>query len=252
MSNLGKILMYVALAGAIVAGVFGVLLIGKYNDTKTNLTQSEQAKQVSDAAAKQAKAEALSAAQAKADAEAELSTATTKVNDLTTQLTAAQKTADEASTALKTATDAAKTAQDNLDKIKATLGDQTAEQIIAAEKKAEADLAASQSEQKILQDQVQASQVQIADLTDAINRSKVGKMPPGVSGKVTFVNRTWNFVVLDVGLANGVVPNGELIVYRGRDFLGKVKVTSVEANSSVADILPDAKSDIQVGDYVLN
>jgi hypothetical protein len=77
-------------------------------------------------------------------------------------------------------------------------------------------------------------------------------MPPGISGKVTFVNTTWNFVVLNVGLSNGVVPNGELIVYRGRDFLGKVKVTSAEDNTAVADILPGAKADIQVGDDVLN
>jgi cell shape-determining protein MreC len=99
---------------------------------------------------------------------------------------------------------------------------------------------------------LQASQKQIADLQDAINRKTTGNMPPGISGKVTFVNRAWNFVVLNVGLSNGVVPNGELIVYRGRDFLGKVKVTSAEQNTSVADILPDAKADIQIGDDVLN
>ena len=75
---------------------------------------------------------------------------------------------------------------------------------------------------------------------------------PGVSGKVTFVDNTWNFVVLDVGLANGVVPNGELIVYRGRSFLGKVKVTKVDPNDAVAEILPDTKGVIQIGDSVLN
>jgi hypothetical protein len=89
-------------------------------------------------------------------------------------------------------------------------------------------------------------------LKDAINRTATGTLPPGISGKVTFVNRTWNFVVLNVGLSNGIVPNGELIVYHGRNFLGKIKVTSAEATSSVADILPDAKADIQVGDDVIN
>jgi hypothetical protein len=34
--------------------------------------------------------------------------------------------------------------------------------------------------------------------------------------------------------------------------LGKVKVTTAENNSCVADILPDASGNIQVGDYVLN
>ena len=47
-------------------------------------------------------------------------------------------------------------------------------------------------------------------------------------------------------------PNGELIVYRGQNFLGKVRVTKADPNDSVAEILPDIKGDIQVGDDVLN
>ena len=123
---------------------------------------------------------------------------------------------------------------------------------MADEAKAESDLATAQSEQKILADSLQSTQQQVADLKDEINRKKTGLMPPGISGRVTFVNRTWNFVVLDVGLSNGIVPNGELIVYRNNSFLGKVKVTSAEANTSVADIEPSVKGDIQTGDYVLN
>jgi hypothetical protein len=115
-----------------------------------------------------------------------------------------------------------------------------------------AQVAADNAEQKILQDQLQASVAQAAQYKAEINKVGVGDIPPGVTGKVTFVNTTWNFVVLNVGLSNGVVPNGELLVYRGRNFLGKVKVTSAEDNTSVADILPDAKADIQVGDDVLN
>jgi multidrug efflux pump subunit AcrA (membrane-fusion protein) len=171
---------------------------------------------------------------------------------LNTQLTAAQKQAADAATAVQTATDAAKTATDALAKIQATLGDETADQYKADKTKAEADLAAAQSEQKILQDQFQASQSQIADLQDALKRSKTGTMPPGVSGKVTFVDHAWNFVILNVGLSNGVVPNGELIVYRGRSFLGKLRVTKADPNDAVAEILPDVKGDIQIGDSVLN
>jgi len=248
MSKLGKILLWVALVGAIVAIGAGIALTLQYNDTKANLAQTQQAK----AAADKATAKAKAATAAKAESDKQLADAKTQVDDLTTKLTDAKKQADDANTAVKTANDAAKTAQDTLDKIKATLGDETPEQYKADKTKAESDLAAAQSEQKILQDQLQASQAQVADLTDAINRSKTGKMPPGVSGKVTFVDRTWNFVILDVGLANGVVPNGELIVYRGRNFLGKVRVTKADPNDAVAEILPDLKGDIQIGDSVLN
>jgi FtsZ-interacting cell division protein ZipA len=251
MSKLGKMLLYLALAGAIAALIAGGLIIKKRGEDAATLAQTQAAKDAADKATAKAKAETATATAAKADSDAKLATATTKIDDLNTQLTTAQKTANDAAAAVKTANDAAKTAQDALDAIKKTLGSETPEQYLADKTKAEADLATAQSEQKILQDQLQASQTQITDLKDAINRSKTGAMP-GVSGKVTFVDRTWNFVVLDVGLSNGVVPNGELIVYRGRTFLGKVRVTKVDPNDAVAEILPDLKGDIQVGDSVLN
>jgi len=252
MSKLGKILLWVALVGAIVAVGAGVALVLQFNDTKQTLVQTQQAKAAAEQATVKAKAETEAVTAAKAESDKQLADAKSQVDDLNTKLTEAKKEASDAATAVQTANATAKTAQDTLDAIKKTLGDETPEQYLADKTKAEADLAAAQSEQKILQDQLQASQSQIADLRDEINRSKTGTMPPGVSGKVTFVDRTWNFVVLDVGLTNGVVPNGELIVYRGRNFLGKVKVTKADPNDAVAEILPDIKGDIQVGDSVLN
>jgi hypothetical protein len=251
MSKLGKILLWAALAGAIVAVGAGVALVLQYNDTKTNLVQTQAAKATAEQAAKKAQAETAAANAAKADSDSKLVTANSKIDDLNTQLTAAQKQVSDATTAAQTATDAAKAAQDKLDAITKTLNGKTADEIVAAEAKAESDLSAAQAEQKIIQDQLQASQQQVADLTDAINRSKTGQMP-GVSGKVTFVDYAWNFVILDVGLSAGVVPNGELIVYRDKAFLGKVRVTKVDPNDSVAEILPDIQGRIQVGDKVLN
>jgi len=252
MSKLGKILLWVALVGAFVAVGAGIALVLKYNDTKEDLAQTQLAKAAADKATAQAKQETADIKTAKAETDANLVTANTKIGDLTTQLTAAQKAATDAATAVQTANDAAKKAQADLDAITKTLNGKTADEIVAAEAKAESDLTAAQSEQKILQDSLQSSQTQVADLTDALKRSKTGTMPPGISGKVTFVDHAWNFVILDVGLSNGVVPNGELIVYRGNAFLGKIRVTKVDPNDAVAEILPDVKGDIQIGDKVLN
>jgi len=251
MSKLGKIFLYVALAGALVAAIAGGLLIEKRGEDQTLIKQTQDARLASDKAAVQAKQETVAVTQAKAETEKQLADTKSQINDLNTKLTTTQQQAKDAATALETANAATKAAQDNLDAIKKTLNGKTADEIVAAEAKAEADLAAAQSAQKILQDQLQASQTQIVDLKDAINRSKIGQMP-GVSGKVTFVDHAWNFVILDVGLSNGVVPNGELIVYRGRNFLGKIRVTKVDPNDAVAEILPDVKGDIQIGDSVLN
>ena len=251
MSNLGKILLVVAAIGAALALVFGWLLIGKYNDTKTNLaaTTQDRDKYHKDFDTQKAAAEAL--AVAKQETETKLTAATAQVADLNGQLTAANSKLNDANTAVAQSKAAADDAQAKLTAITTALNGMSPADLIAARDKANSDLKAAQDEQKVLEDTQQGLQKQVVDLKDAINRKEHGTMP-GVSGRVTFVNRTWNFVVLNVGLSSGVVPNGELIVYRGNNFLGKVRVTTVDENSAVADILPDAKGDIQTGDSVLN
>ncbi len=252
MSKTGKYLLIAALVGAIVAAIFGGLLINKRTQDAVTLKQTQDAKMASDQAAKKAQAEAADLKTANDATNAKLADVTSKVDDLNTQLAAAKKAALDSQTAVQTANDAAAAAQKKLDDLTKTLNGETADQLVAEKTKAVSDLTAAQAEQKIIQDQLQASTEQIKSLQDAINRSQHGGTMPGVSGKVTFVDHAWNFVILDVGLANGVVPNGELIVYRGRTFLGKVRVTKVDPNDSVAEILPDVKGDIQIGDAVLN
>jgi myosin heavy subunit len=63
------------------------------------------------------------------------------------------------------------------------------------------------------------------------------KMRNGLEGRVLAVNPVWNFVVLSLGDKNGVVNNAELLVKRGTQFIGKVRVTSVEPSTSIADIV---------------
>lgn len=252
MSKLGIGLLYFALVGALFAAGFGVMLIGKFQTSEGKLVEVQQSLSTEKKATATANQKADDATQAKTQAETELTETKSKMDDLNTKLAAEQKTQDDLNTQLTSAKADADKAKKDLQHVSDVLGNMSPEDAKAALQKAQTDLAASQSQEKILQDQLQASQKQVTDLHDAINRRAVGMMPPGISGKVTFVNRAWNFVVLNVGLSNGVVPNGELIVYRGRNFLGKVKVTSAEDTTAVADILPNAKADIQVGDDVLN
>jgi len=252
MSKLGIGLIYFALVGALAAAIFGGLLIQKYSSSKVHVVQLDQSLTLTKQEVVKATAATDAANAAKDQVTTELTEQTSKVDNLNTQLAAAQKTADDANTALTQAKADSDKAKQALQHVTDVLGGKTPEEVQAAIQQAQSDLTTAQSQQKILEDEYQAAQKQVADLTDSFNREKTATMPPGISGKVTFVNRAWNFVVLNVGLSNGIVPNGELIVYRGRDFLGKLKVTSAESNTCVADILPSAKGDIQVGDDVLN
>jgi hypothetical protein len=252
MSQLGKIFLGIALLGILASLGMGYMVAQKYTETRTSLKSESDAKAAALADSAKQKKLAQDAALAQADAESKLKDSTTKVSDLTTQLTTATAKTDEVQKALDQAKQEGAKAVSDLAAINDQLKGQSVPDIISARDKALADVASSQSEQKILTDQLQASQALAEQYKKDINAKNLGILPPGISGKVTFVNHTWNFVVLDVGLSNGVVPNGQLIVYRKNTFLGKVKVTTADSNSCVADILPDAKGDIQVGDYVLN
>ena len=59
-----------------------------------------------------------------------------------------------------------------------------------------------------------------------------------LSGRILAVNQSWNFVVLDIGDKKGVLANTELLVKRGPTAIGRVRITSVEPASSIADIIP--------------
>jgi hypothetical protein len=252
MSQLGKIFLYVALVGALFAVGFGVLVINQRSSDTITLAQTQQAVKTEAQLNKKVQADADAATQAKNEADTELTEQKSKVDDLNSKLADEQKQQSDLEAAVQTSKDATAKAQAALDHVNSVLAGVSPEDMKANVDKLTAQVQADAAEQKILQDQLQAAVKQVEDLKLAINNKATGTMPPGVSGKVTFVNRTWNFVVLNVGLSNGVVPNGELIVYRGRNFLGKIKVTSAEDTTAVADILPDAKADIQVGDDVLN
>jgi predicted RNase H-like nuclease (RuvC/YqgF family) len=252
MSQLGKIFLWVALAGALAAIAFGYLNITQYTAQARILTQTRADNAVERQKTQKAQAEADANKVSEQQAQTQLADAQKNSDDLKSQLSDAQKKATDLQTAVQTSTDTATKAQAELTRISGVLKGSAPEEVMAKVDKLNDQVAADNAEQKILQDQLQAATKQVEDLKKEINLSKTGTMPPGISGKVTFVNYPWNFVVLNIGLADGVVPNGELIVYRGRDFLGKIKITSAEDHSAIGDVLPGAKADIQVGDDVLN
>jgi hypothetical protein len=65
-----------------------------------------------------------------------------------------------------------------------------------------------------------------------------GIMQKGVRGRVMAVNAGWGFAVLSVGDRAGAAANKVMIVTRGGQAIGRVRITNVEATQSVADILP--------------
>lgn len=202
---------------------------------------------------------------AKTEAEKKAKAATATADKKSSELAAAQKD-------LEAATATAATQQARADKYFAeynkTLADKNSaqeqlaqwagtgmkpDQIIAmkGELKASKELTGVLTEEKsILQRNVAALKNKLSKYEDD---NRVVAMP-GLKGSVVAVDPKWEFVVINVGSQQGALEGGLLMVRRGDKLVGKVKIVSVEANRSVANVLPAWKQgDVAVaaGDQVL-
>ena len=113
-------------------------------------------------------------------------------------------------------------------------------------------------EKEILNNSLQAklkeSDSLIADFRQKEADRKAKIMRNGLEGRILAVNPSWNFVILSLGDKNGVVNNAELLINRGGQLIGKVRITSVEPSTSVADIVVNSVRSgltVQPGDTVI-
>jgi hypothetical protein len=148
--------------------------------------------------------------------------------------------------------------------------------IAEAEKKPAAEAATSTASAVELQTQLDDARKQLdaaerekAFLADKINGAKQRstrqietekkKRPaaggnPGIRGTVLAVNQAYNFVVLNLGGRQGVEPNSEMLVLRGGEFIGKIRISSVEPATAIGDIITSSLArgvQVQPGDIVV-
>jgi hypothetical protein len=75
---------------------------------------------------------------------------------------------------------------------------------------------------------------------------------PGLKGKIVAVDPKWDFVILDIGAKQGAKQDGILLVSRSGKLVGKVQITTVEPDRSIANIMPEWKlGELAEGDQVL-
>lgn len=77
-------------------------------------------------------------------------------------------------------------------------------------------------------------------------------LPHGLRGKVMSYDPKYQYVVLDLGKHHGALKDGELMISRDGSLLGKIKITRVEDDYSIANVLQDWKTDEPAeGDLVI-
>lgn len=78
------------------------------------------------------------------------------------------------------------------------------------------------------------------------------KMQAGLRGKVLVTDPKYDFVVLNIGENQGAKEYGNLIVNRNGKLVAKVQIRSLQADRSIANVVPGWKlSDVMEGDQVL-
>lgn len=60
----------------------------------------------------------------------------------------------------------------------------------------------------------------------------------GIEADIIAINREFGFVILNAGSEHGVSPDSGLLVQRGVDRVGRLRIVSVEPQITVADIVP--------------
>lgn len=77
-------------------------------------------------------------------------------------------------------------------------------------------------------------------------------MPLGTKAKIVYANADWNFVVIDIGSNQGAQPTAEMIVHRDDNMIGKIRLSAVRDDVTIAEVLPEfQKETVKEGDNVL-
>ncbi|HMO49490.1 MAG TPA: hypothetical protein PKE26_03790 [Kiritimatiellia bacterium] len=109
------------------------------------------------------------------------------------------------------------------------------------------------------EDELRDAQDKILTLEQTINlmdlelgQGRTRAVPKGLTGRILHVNKDWNFVVIDLGSDDGLVPQAEMLIHRKDALVGKVTISGLSRNMSIAELQADwAQATVKEGDNVV-
>ncbi len=251
-----RILLILSVILIIAAGAFSFLTTPKIESYKADLKASK-----SDLASKKKEFEKfrddLKLAQDQStDAKKDVDKAVAERNTAKAELQTAKAQAKEALDKLTAATADAEALKDKLAASSDTKsGDNPAVvELTAKLKEAETKLGELETVNQTLTTKNTETETKLTVLAKADSLRAGRVMAKGLTGQVLAVNRSYNFIVISLGDKQGVVMNGEMLIKRGSSQVAKVKITSVEPTTSIADIVPGSVGRgiaVQAGDEVI-
>jgi len=235
-----RISLIIALVASIAALVISQMKVAdKINGLETKLAETEQHLQSSLAAESKAKKDAKDATAAADQAKKQLETTKTELAAASEKADQQEKRANDLATKADKLTQERNDAQTELAKWKAS--GLTLEQITATiveNKKLLGENNGLKEENKVLGRRLTQTKAELDLLTGTIDKVP---LPPGLKGKIIAVDPKYEFVVLDIGEAQGVLKRGEMLINRSGRLVAKVRILSVEPNRCIANVLPNWK-----------
>lgn len=248
----------------IAAGIFGALNTQKTKALRVGLTDAESAKTMAEAR-RAAMEKQIKARDAVTSAN---NTASTKPGESDVKLAKAQsdleqvqKEKAELTTKLQENETAMAALQKQLETgsgakpAEANPGAANPGELQAQLDEARKQLEGAEREKSLLTDKLRSTQDRSEKLQEEVKRSQSGNARLlGLRGTVLAVNQAYNFVVLNMGGRQGVEANSEMLVLRGGTPIGRIRISSVEPATAIADIITGSLArgvQVQPGDIVI-
>ncbi len=255
---MAKLFIGIALAIMLATAALGFLAKGNIDKLQSTLKEAKGGVE-----AERSKARTVAAEAKKAEEERDAATA--KAEEAATKLTAAEGKVGGLETQVAEAKMLAEMKAKEVEALTIKLGnmpttaapvgdDPRIAQLTADIQKAQAELTEARqvSESLSLRMKDNETKLAAAEQKERARQSISGRA--GLQGRILAVNAGWNFVVLSVGDKQGVAVNAPLLVVRGSEPIARLRITSVEPSTSIADVIPGSVRKgvtVQPGDTVI-
>jgi hypothetical protein len=256
---MAKVFIGIALALMLATAALSFLAKGNIDKLQSTLTETKGSR---DAAEKKAKAEGERATTAESARDA----ATAKTEETAKQLADKAKETDDLSKQINEQKMMVETKAKEVEDLTKKLAD-ASKPVVGGEKEdprvAELTAKLQEAQRATADAQLAADGLnkRVADteakLSAAEQKEKLrlaGGMRAGMQARILAVNAGWNFVVLSAGDKQGVIVNAPLLVVRNNEPIARLRITSVEPSTSIADVIPGSVRkgvSVQPGDTVI-
>ena len=242
------------------SALFGLLNLKKTRALRTEIVQSENARQNAEALSESRERQLRGREAAVAEATAKFANIQDKVAGIEAELQKAQTEKSDLQTKLRANDSETADLRKQIDTAESKPAAGPATTVETASLHAElADakkqLEAAEKEKVFLSDKLKLLHERSGPLVETMPQHRpVVRRDPGIRGSVLAVNQAYNFVVLSLGSRQGVEANTEMLVLRGGSFIGRIRISSVEPATAIGDIITSSLArgvQVQTGDMVV-